>query len=107
MTPVNYARQGDVKIDLVDSLPPDAVPSPAVDGLNILAHGEATGHKHCFREEHVRMYANDGRIFIVIEGRPATLCHEEHEPITFAPGVYEIRRQREWSDREEPIRVSD
>lgn len=107
MTPVHYARQGDVKIDLVDTLPPDAVPRPAEDGLNILAYGEATGHKHCFREEHVRLFSTGNQLFALIEGKPATLYHEEHESITFAPGVYEVRRQREWTDREEPIPVAD
>jgi hypothetical protein len=96
-----------VKVDLVASLPPDVELKPSADGMIVLAYGEVTGHKHHFREAHVRMYANDNRTFIVIEGKPATLYHEEHDPIIFAPGIYEVRRQREWTDKEEPIRVSD
>jgi hypothetical protein len=107
MEPVFHARQGDVKVDVVDSLPPTAIPKAREDGLVVLAHGEVSGHKHHFTEGNVQMYTNDNRTFIVIEGAPATLYHEEHDPITFAPGVYEIRRQREWTDKQEPMPVLD
>ena len=107
MTIVEHARQGDVKIDRVDALPEGLSLKPPDNGLNVLAYGELTGHKHYFRENHVRLLANDNALYLVIEGKPATLYHEEHDPITFAPGIYEVRRQREWSDREEPVPVCE
>ncbi|MEZ0259494.1 MAG: hypothetical protein ACAH80_00700 [Alphaproteobacteria bacterium] len=104
METVEFARQGDVKVDRVELLPADLLLQPTVeDGLNVLAYGEVTGHKHCFREPHVKLYSNDNMLFLVIEGKPATLYHEEHDPITFAPGIYRVRRQREWSDKDEKI----
>ncbi len=107
MDTFEYARQGDVKIDRVDRLPPGLSLKPREAGVCVLAHGEVTGHRHYVKEEHVQLYANDDALFMVIRGRPATLYHEEHDPITFAPGIYEIRHQREWTDDEEPVRVCD
>ena len=104
---VEYARQGDVKIDRIERLPEGLSPRERMGGACILAYGELTGHRHHLKDEHVQLYAGDDRLYMVITGSPATLWHEEHDPITFAPGIYEIRRQREWSDRQEPVRVSD
>ncbi len=103
------AHQGDVYVKVAE-LPTDVVEQSPEDGKTILALGEVTGHHHRFEAENVRMYhANDNskRRFIVIENEPATLFHEEHAPITFAPGVYEVFIAREWTDDEEPVRVAD
>lgn len=102
---VEYARQGDVKIDRVDRLPSAAMPLERHGGTCIVAYGELTGHRHYFRDEHAQLYSAGDRLYLVIEREPATLLHEEHDPITFAPGVYEIRRQREWSEKGQPVRV--
>lgn len=107
MNTVEHARQGDVKVDRVAALPPGLAPKPREQNLSILAYGEVTGHKHYFREDHVQLFSNDNLLYMVITGKPATLYHEEHDPITFSPGIYEVRRQREWSDREEPVPVCD
>jgi hypothetical protein len=104
---VTRARQGDVKIDPIAKLPEGLVPQPRDEGLAVLAYGEVTGHKHAFHEPHVQLLANDNQLFMVITGAPATLYHEEHDPITFAPGIYEVRKQREFIEGDEPIRVTD
>lgn len=107
MDTIEHARQGDIKVDKVESLPTGLKLQPLDNGLSVLAYGEVTGHKHHFREDHVKIYLNDNKMFLIIEGKPATLYHEEHDPITFAPGIYEVRRQREWTDEESPIIVAD
>lgn len=104
---VTHARQGDVKIDAVAQLPEGLTPQPRDEGLAVLAYGEVTGHKHAFKEEHVQLLANDNQLFMVITGAPATLFHEEHDPITFAPGVYRVRTQREFIEGDQPLRVLD
>ena len=104
---VEYARQGDVKVDRVERLPEGLEPKPRDRGVWVLAHGEMTGHRHYLKDDHVQLYTNDAGLYMVVRGRPATLYHEEHDPITFAPGIYEVRRQREWSDREEPVQVCE
>ncbi|MEZ0259491.1 MAG: hypothetical protein ACAH80_00685 [Alphaproteobacteria bacterium] len=104
---VTHARQGDVKIDVIAKLPEGLIPQPRDEGLAVLAYGELTGHKHAFKEEHVQLLANDNQLFMVITGKPATLYHEEHYPITFAPGFYQIRIQREFVEGDEPLRVCE
>jgi hypothetical protein len=102
------ARQGDVYIQAFDKLPEGFLAVKKSGNKTILALGEKTGHHHRFEEDHVTLYANDnGRRFIVIEGKPATLFHEEHAPITFAPGIYEVWQQQEWTDDNEPRVVAD
>lgn len=102
-------HQGDVYIKS-GKLPDGFEHQNCENGKTILALGEATGHHHRFEEDHVKMFhANDnsGRRFIVIEGKPATLFHEEHAPIECPAGTYEIFIARQWSDDEEPIAVID
>lgn len=107
----NQGQQGDVYVSRVDALPSVCTEVAREDGGVVLAHGEVTGHKHQFRDEHVKMFAsNDNgveRRFIVISEKPATLVHEEHSPHTYAPGIYEIKIAREWTDENEPRRVLD
>lgn len=35
--------------------------------------------------------------YLVIQGGPMTVTHEEHDPITLMPSTYYIGRQREWT----------
>ena len=75
------------------------------DGKVILALGEATGHHHRFElnkldpgvmvstvHERYGGYGGSGyrrgASFYLIEGGPATLYHEEHNPLTVPPGLY-------------------
>lgn len=103
-------RQGDI---LVEKVSVDISSMKEVErdaGRVVLAYGEATGHAHAFKDDHVKMFSandNSGRRFIVISKNPAILYHEEHAPLTFDPGIYEVIRQREWSDDNEPIQVAD
>ena len=72
------ARQGDVYVQKFDVLPEGCKPVKRDNGGVVLAYGEVTGHAHQFKEKHVTLYSNDnGRRFLVIEGKPATLFHEE------------------------------
>lgn len=77
----------------------------------VLAQGESRNHFHAFREiEKVDMYelaANDNkRLFLVIK-EETPLVHEEHDAIKFAPNVYELFFQKEYTFEEEYRRVAD
>jgi hypothetical protein len=116
--PRGLMRQGDVLLVPVD---PELVNGEApanrrvrdrVDGRVVLAEGEVTGHAHAILDEHARLeqqnfgeyrrtWVNSGhwtgsRTVLIIEGSPATLVHEEHDPLTVPPGGYLVRRQREY-----------
>jgi len=83
------------------------------DGKVILALGEATGHHHRFELNkldpgvtistlHERYGRYGGRVYrdnltyYLVEGGPATLYHEEHNPLTVPPGLYRRTIIREY-----------
>lgn len=97
--------QGDVMLIPVASLP-DAGHAPAAteNGAFVVTHSE-TGHHHVVLERPtVRMYQDTMDLFrswLVVEGEPADLEHlrptDTHETVRLEPGVWEIRRQREYA----------
>ena len=84
------------------------------EGKIILALGEATGHHHRFElnkldpgvmvstvHERYGGYGGGrgyrrGASYYLIEGGPATLYHEEHNPLTVPPGLYRRTIIREY-----------
>ena len=105
---MEQARQGDVFLEKVQSLPAGIMREIAPDdGDVVLAYGEVTGHKH-----RIRAFQDTGalpaRLFDVGEMRfldvtaPAMLIHEEHAPVDLEPGIYRVSKygvgtQREYS----------
>ena len=78
---------------ICETIPTDAVP---VNGPTILAHGELTGHAHEIKSKHARLFERAGERFLRVT-RWVVLRHQEHAPITLAPGTYRVIRQREYS----------
>jgi hypothetical protein len=86
-------RQGDVFIARVPAIPTDAHPRPH----GVLAEGEVTGHSHRVQEAGVaRLYATPASLFLEVTADRATVCHEEHGPITLGRGAYRVWQQREY-----------
>jgi hypothetical protein len=100
-------RQGDVLIVRIDTMPEGIEPVPRDNGRVILAYGEVTGHVHAV-EGDVALFAPADvaeleERFLRVE-REARLVHEEHEAITLPPGIYSVRRQREYTpERVRPV----
>ena len=92
--------QGDLCIRRIDKLPDGLKPMPAQNGAFVLAHSE-TGHHHIVQERSAQAFIDQTNAFIaylnVLE--PTELEHlrsfDTHEPLGLAPGLYEVRRQRE------------
>lgn len=113
-------RQGDVLVlGLPKPLPAGAELTPiAAEGTRtVLAHGEVTGHAHALPASCTAMFApsddlkrllglEDGDRILRVE-EPTQLAHEEHSAIAIPAGDFIVRRQREWTDAEEPIQVAD
>ena len=98
-TAKKQAAQGDVLFVRLDKLPKDAIEVMRGPGALVVAHSE-TGHHHQIPSEHVHMYASAEplRSYIKVDSA-ADVIHmrsfDTHETLRLAPGIYEVRRQRE------------
>jgi hypothetical protein len=84
-------RQGDVILTPVTAI----FQSTKLDHL-ILAHGEATGHKHQISQGEAELYERDGVLYLKVLSPTAKLTHEEHHEIDVPRGSWQIRIQREY-----------
>lgn len=100
-------RQGDVLVRRVKRIPSDVKAVPRESGEVVLAHGEATGHRHAIVERQAEMWSGGGGTWLSVGDGGATLKHEEHAPIPLDPGKYQVVRQREHSDEDEVRYVAD
>lgn len=103
----NQAAQGDLLIRRIDKLPEDVKAQNAENGVFVVAHSE-TGHNHVV-EKHAGVEfftTNDPMVSYlqVIEScdEVETIikhlrAFDTHESIKINPGIYEIRRQREYT----------
>ncbi len=113
-------QQGDVILKRVASLPDGVV--PLEKGATVLQRGETTGHAHRFESPMtvrlftvphegplagMRIATHDGVAFVEVLDTTA-LKHEEHNPISVGPGVYQVDLVREFDYEEmETRRVVD
>ena len=101
-----FVRQGDILVKKrAEPIPATATP---IDGPAILAEGETTGHHHQVREGAAILEIGEDRFLRMMQDAP--LVHEEHEAIPaslLSVGEYDIVRQVEWTDEDEPRQVSD
>jgi hypothetical protein len=99
-------RQGDVLLVRAEKSSGEAEPI-ASDGSTVLAHGEVTGHRHRFERaaEATALVGTSVRQLYV--NVPGMLLHEEHSAPKVLPGHYDLPRQVEWTDANEPRIVAD
>jgi hypothetical protein len=106
------AAQGDVLFRRIDKLPSDVKPGAATNGAYVVAHSE-TGHNHVVMERPGVQYFSamdelkamlDGKpaAYLVVTGdEPAAVEHQRsfdtHGTIGLSPGIWEVRRQREYT----------
>jgi hypothetical protein len=90
-------RHGDVILQRVSSVPPDAVRRPSA----VLARGEATGHSHRIADGSTAVvYEGAGVGFLDVLADEALLVHDEHKPIALPRGTYRFWKQREYTPAE-------
>ena len=106
-------RQGDVLIIPVGEMPPGLAPvkRDAHDRI-VLAEGEVTGHAHAIAAPDAELFSDPAATVAAADRylrlrSTTTVDHEEHGQITLPPGDYVVRRQREWTDQDEPRTVLD
>jgi hypothetical protein len=71
------------------------------NGDVVLAHGEATGHKHRIPSRHADLFERPGTPAPserILRARALVrLLHEEHDTIELPKGTYRVIRQREYA----------
>jgi hypothetical protein len=94
--------QGDILIMRINALPAGVVPVAAESGKLIVTHSES-GHHHVMAAERTKAYRLPDSImdiFLEVQRGGDVLKHlrphDTHEPIQFKPGIYHVRRQREY-----------
>ena len=88
-------QQGNVIFEPLSAMPAAAQPVPRGPRGIVLAEGEATGHAHVVLDEEARAFRDESDLLLSLS-REATVTHEEHGPITLPPGIYRVRRVREY-----------
>lgn len=95
--------QGDLLLRKVEALPEGLEPVPAEGGRLIVAHSE-TGHHHWLAAPGCELWRSPGDPLIAylrVSSEGADLVHarpwDTHETIRLPGGVYELRRQREYT----------
>lgn len=98
------AAQGDMLITRIDALPEGVIAAKHEKGEYVLAHSE-TGHNHVVKAEpDVQFFhhANDNFLAYLVVNRDGPCIEhmrsfDTHEPLYLKQGIYEIRRQREYT----------
>lgn len=87
------AQQGDVVMVKVSKMPSGA--KVTARGRCVLAEGEHTGHAHIVEDDEAELIMAGERMLLRL-GKEATVTHQEHNPITLSPGIWDIGRVREY-----------
>lgn len=101
------AAQGDLMIRRIEKLPEGAKLENAQNGVFVVAHSE-TGHNHVIEAApNVQLFTTGDPMISYLEVIEATdetetllkhlRSYDTHETIKINPGIYEIRRQREYT----------
>lgn len=90
----NIWRHGDVVLHPIKSAEGNIIKH---SGSFVLALGEATGHHHTITvADPVDMEIRETPAgFILVLKTEGTLTHQEHGPLTIAPGIYKVGAERE------------
>jgi len=88
-------QHGDLLLKKVAKLPKGVVKVPRVDGLLILAEGEATGHHHTVVDKPAALWELKGNLYLEAT-EPVTITHEEHKALPIPIGIYRVGRVKEY-----------
>ncbi len=91
-------RQGDLLFVWISKLP--SGPYHKRENGHIL-EGEATGHVHRLADlDKADVAEIEAGLFLSVSDAGVSIIHEEHAPVGLPAGLYEVRRQREYSPEE-------
>lgn len=91
-------RQGDVLFISCEESPKGQA-RKRVNGH--ILEGEATGHTHRIAVlDAAEVLEIESGLYLSVGEEGVSIVHEEHAPLTLPSGIYEVRRQREYSPEE-------
>ncbi|MFZ5796847.1 MAG: hypothetical protein ACOY3O_00325 [Thermodesulfobacteriota bacterium] len=89
-------QQGDILIQRIETLPSNLEVIAPENGRYILARGEASGHAHAINDN-ILLFREEGKdVLYCLADDYFTLRHEEHENIEIPPGMYQVRKVRQF-----------
>lgn len=90
-------QQGDVLLCKVGSVPDGAKKIVDKRGV-VLAEGEHTGHYHGINEGSIELLEAPSGVRYFVNGgdEPVTIKHQEHNPVTVDPGIWQVGQVREY-----------
>lgn len=91
-------RHGDLIFKQLAELPSNLKKLVLEDNKFVLALGEVTGHKHVMtaeKEDDMNIFQDAQGRYILEVKAPTKLSHEEHQTLTFQPGIYVMDNERE------------
>jgi hypothetical protein len=97
------AAQGDVLFRRIKALPEGVIEQPASYPI-VVAHSE-TGHHHSIDDRLVKLFERAERDPMICYLQVDSFCgevvhhrpHDTHATIGLTKGIWEVRRQREWT----------
>lgn len=101
----NVAAQGDCFLVRIEDLPKNLTDAKAENGQFVVAHSE-TGHHHTIdaNPDRVKMFEDPSdplTAYLMVIADDVHLEHQRsfdtHETLNPAPGIYQVRRQREYT----------
>ena len=98
-------RQGDVLLVQTDKIVNTDV-EVHDQHRTVLQHGEVTGHAHAFYDNVATVFKGE-KIRQLTLVADCVLKHEEHSGPTVGKGNWDLPRQTQWTDANEPIKVAD
>ena len=98
-------QQGDVIIESVDTIPSDAKTGKLKAGNIILAEGETTGHAHRISDVEGVVFREKDGMFYLVNKEELTVNHEEHKTVVIPPGIWRVRKVREYDHFAEEARA--
>jgi hypothetical protein len=87
------AQQGDILLRKIESLP-SLDEAKITRNRMVIAHGES-GHSHVIEDDEAELIEIGNRMLLKLT-KTATIVHEEHNPVTLSPGIWEVGRVKEF-----------
>lgn len=91
----NYKHQGDITFIPVTKITKGK--QETHKGSFLVGYGEATGHHHkvtVANPDDLQVTTINGEYYLSLKSE-GTVTHQEHKPITLAPGLYRVGHERE------------